>query len=156
MQTLKNIFMLSRKFRGRPVLVNSKYTSESVVGIFPICTYDGFILWQSFRFTAIILSVIWIIIQWRIEWRTDRKWCICAQRAICTGWLKNYIRRVAEKKIHPRGLQFNPQFFFYIFPVKTCLKKCNLTLTWAHLLFLDQNIQVLTLGLRSYPDRTGV
>ena len=74
------------------LLVNKIYTSESVMGIFPICTYEGFIPWWSFRPVAIILSELWIIIQWqtdrRTDWQTDRKWCIWAHRATCTGRLQ--------------------------------------------------------------------
>ena len=54
-------------------LVMSRYTSESVIHIFPVCTYEGFILLQSFRFIATILFEIWIIIQWRTDRRTDRR-----------------------------------------------------------------------------------
>ena len=73
-----------------------KYTSKSVIRIFPICTYESFILLQSFRFIAIILFEIWIIIQWRTDGRTDRKRCIRAHRAICTGGLKKLSKPSAK------------------------------------------------------------
>ena len=35
-------------------LTYSLIKTEGVIGIFPICIYEGCILWQSFRFIAII------------------------------------------------------------------------------------------------------
>ena len=69
------------------------WISESVIGIFPRSTYIGFMLWRSFKFA------LWYFLRYRIiiQSETDRKWCIWAHRAICTGGFKGGLKNQDKK-----------------------------------------------------------
>ncbi len=57
-------------------------------------------------FRIYLLSEIWIIIQWQTDRQTDRKRCIWAHRAICTGGLKNCVHQSDCCYLLPRRSAF--------------------------------------------------
>ncbi len=65
---------------------------ESVVHIFHVLPYKRSILWYSFRLLTLLLSEIWLIIQWQTDGQMDR------QNAMYMSPLCN-VHRWAKKRI---------------------------------------------------------